>query len=118
MRSEVTSRSNWAKDRSTLSAGRPMEVVVLNCWVTESCETPWASNSSTSLAKSANDLVTNDQPVPVHDNPRDQLCEGAAIPQAHGAGCRLALFGSKMLLQRSYDGVFDVRSGNAGDRSG
>jgi len=26
---------------------------------------------------------SNDQPVPVHDNPRDQLCEGAAIPQAH-----------------------------------
>src|SRR3954470_7854817 len=57
MRSEVTSRSNWAKDRSTFRVSRPMEVVVLNCWVTETNETPWASNSSTSLAKSANDLV-------------------------------------------------------------
>jgi hypothetical protein len=27
--------------------------VVLNCWVTDRNETPWASNSSTSLAKSA-----------------------------------------------------------------
>src|SRR3979409_2443952 len=45
MRSEVTSRSNWAKDSSTLRVSRPMEVVVLNCWVTETKETPWASNS-------------------------------------------------------------------------
>src|SRR6266481_130019 len=57
IRSEVTSRSNWAKDRSTLRVSRPMEVVVLNCWVTETKDTPWASNSSTSLAKSASDLV-------------------------------------------------------------
>ncbi len=57
IRSEVTSRSNWAKDRSTLRVSRPIEVVVLNCWVTETNETPWASNSSTSLAKSARDLV-------------------------------------------------------------
>src|SRR5258706_13490234 len=33
------------------------EVVVLNCWVTETNDTPWESNSSTSLAKSANDRV-------------------------------------------------------------
>jgi putative tryptophan/tyrosine transport system substrate-binding protein len=39
------------------SVSRPMEVVVLNCWVTETNDTPWASNSSTSLAKSASDLV-------------------------------------------------------------
>jgi hypothetical protein len=31
MRSEVTSRSNWAKDRSTLRVRRPIELVVLNC---------------------------------------------------------------------------------------
>src|SRR5258707_399340 len=35
MRSEVTSLSNWAKDSRTLSVSRPIEVVVLNCWVTE-----------------------------------------------------------------------------------
>src|SRR3984893_10316964 len=46
MRSEVTSLSNWANDKSTLSVSRPIEVVVLNCWVTETNETPWASNSS------------------------------------------------------------------------
>src|SRR5258706_10353781 len=57
MRSEVTSRSNWAKDGSTLRVNRPIEVVVLNCWVTETNDTPRLSKSSTSLAKSANDLV-------------------------------------------------------------
>ena len=57
IRSEVTSRSNCAKDNSTLRVSRPIEVVVLNCWVTETKETPWASKSSTSLAKSASDLV-------------------------------------------------------------
>ena len=35
MRSPVTSRSNCAKERSTFSVRRPMEFVVLNCWVTE-----------------------------------------------------------------------------------
>ena len=35
MRSPMTSRSNWAKDSSTLSVSRPIEVVVLNCCVTE-----------------------------------------------------------------------------------
>jgi hypothetical protein len=34
MDSPVTPRSNWAKESSTLSVGRPIEVVVLNCWVT------------------------------------------------------------------------------------
>jgi hypothetical protein len=32
MRSEVTSRSNWANDNKTFSVSLPMEVVVLNCW--------------------------------------------------------------------------------------
>src|SRR6516164_6226405 len=49
MRSDVTSRSNWAKDSSTFRVKRPIDVVVLNCWVTETKETSWASNSSTSL---------------------------------------------------------------------
>src|SRR3984893_14305439 len=39
IRSPVTSRSNWAKDSSTLSVSRPIEVVVLNCLVTETTET-------------------------------------------------------------------------------
>jgi hypothetical protein len=33
MRSEVTSRSNWANDSNTLRVRRPIEVVILNCWV-------------------------------------------------------------------------------------
>src|SRR5205809_919763 len=39
MRSEVTSRSNWANDSSTFSVSRPIEVVVLNCWVTDTKDT-------------------------------------------------------------------------------
>src|SRR5207302_6156429 len=38
MRSPVTSRSNWANDNSTLRVSRPIELVVLNCWVTETNE--------------------------------------------------------------------------------
>ena len=34
----LTSRSNWAKDNSTLSVSRPIELVVLNC-VTETNDT-------------------------------------------------------------------------------
>ena len=41
MRSAVTSRSNWANERRTFSVNRPIEVVVLNCWVTETKETSW-----------------------------------------------------------------------------
>src|ERR1700716_4364267 len=40
MRSPVTSRSNWAKDKSTFRVSRPMLVVVLNCWVIDTNETP------------------------------------------------------------------------------
>ena len=34
MRSPMTSRSNCAKDNKTFRVKRPIEVVVLNCWVT------------------------------------------------------------------------------------
>ena len=57
-RSPITSRSNWAKDSSTLSVSRPMLEVVLNDWVTDTKETACWSNSSTSLAKSASDRVS------------------------------------------------------------
>src|SRR3954465_14217993 len=40
MRSEVTSRSNCANDSRTLSVNRPIEVVVLNCCVTETKDAP------------------------------------------------------------------------------
>jgi hypothetical protein len=58
MRSDVTSRSNWAKDSSMLSVSRPIEVVVLNCWVTETNDTPRLSNTSTILAKSPSERVS------------------------------------------------------------
>src|SRR5262249_60004818 len=42
VRSEMISRSNWAKDNRMWSTKRPMEVAVLNCWVTETKAT-WCS---------------------------------------------------------------------------
>src|ERR1700757_1245324 len=53
MRSPMTSRSNCAKDSSTLRVKRPIEVVVLNCCVTETKEALLASRISTILAKLA-----------------------------------------------------------------
>src|SRR5512143_3898150 len=50
MRSEVTSRSNWANDSSTFSVSRPIDVVVLNCCVTETKDTLCLSKSSTGLS--------------------------------------------------------------------
>ena len=58
MRSPVTSRSNWAKESRTLRVSRPIEVVVLNCWVTETKETLCLSKISTILAKSASERVS------------------------------------------------------------
>ena len=58
MLSPVTSRSNWAKESSTLRVSLPMLVVVLKACVTETNETPRASNRSTSLAKSASERVS------------------------------------------------------------
>ena len=37
--SPITSRSNWANDSRTFRVRRPIEVVVLNCWVTETNDT-------------------------------------------------------------------------------
>ena len=58
MRSAVTSRSNWAKDRSTFNVSRPMLVAVLNAWVTETNDAPAPSSRSTSFAKSVSDRVS------------------------------------------------------------
>ena len=54
----MTSRSNCAKDRRTLRVNRPIEVVVLNCCVTETKDAALASRISTILAKSAGDNVS------------------------------------------------------------
>ncbi len=39
----LTSRSNWAKDSGTFSISLPIEVVVLNCCVTDTKDTSWRS---------------------------------------------------------------------------
>src|ERR1700720_3455632 len=51
MRSPMTSRSNCAKDNRTFKVKRPIEVVVLNCCVTDTKDAPLASRISTILAK-------------------------------------------------------------------
>ena len=57
IRSPATSRSNWAKERRTFRVSRPMLVVVLNCCVMDTKETPRASKASTILAKSNSERV-------------------------------------------------------------
>ena len=61
----MTSRSNWAKLSRMLSVSRPIEVVVLNCWVTLTKVTLWRSNTSTSLAKSVSERL---RPVDLVDH--------------------------------------------------
>src|SRR5204863_8311607 len=74
MRSPVTSRSNWAKDNSTLSVRRPIELVVLNCCVTETNDTPCPSKISTNRAKVGE---RSRQPVDfVDDDNVDPACPG------------------------------------------
>src|ERR1700719_1250815 len=72
MRSPVTSRSNCAKDNRTLRVKRPIEVVVLNCCVTETNDAPLASRISTILAKSASERVSRVDLV--DDNGIDAPC--------------------------------------------
>ncbi len=45
LRSPVTSRSNCANDSSTFKVSRPIDKVVLNCWVTETKLTLSESNT-------------------------------------------------------------------------
>ena len=91
-RSPITSRSNWAKDKSTFSVSRPMLVVVLNCWVIETNETPRRSKTVDELGKIGErprqpiDLVNDDHVdlacLDVGDQPfqRRALHRAAGIP--------------------------------------
>src|SRR5580692_2057419 len=72
MRSPITSRSNCAKDNRTLSVKRPIEVVVLNCCVTDTKDAPLASRISTILAKSASERVNRDHGI---DASGGDVCE-------------------------------------------
>jgi hypothetical protein len=58
MRSLVTSRSNWAKERSTFRVSLTIEVEVLNCWVTDTEETPCCSKRSTMRTKSDSERLS------------------------------------------------------------
>ena len=50
-------RYELGKRQQDIEVNRPIDVVVLNCWVTDTKDTVCWSNSSTSLAKSANERV-------------------------------------------------------------
>jgi hypothetical protein len=52
------SRSNWAKDSSTLSTRRPIDVPVLDRCVTDTKATRCQSNVSISRAKSRSDRLS------------------------------------------------------------
>jgi hypothetical protein len=89
MRSPVTSRSNWAKDKGTFRVSRAMLVVVLNCWVIDTNETPQRSKTSTSLAKSESarqpvDLVDDDRVDLSCLNIGDQPFQGRPFHRAAG----------------------------------
>ena len=58
IRSAVTSRSNWAKERRTLSVSRPIDEDVLKACVTETKEHPAASSFSISFEKSESERVS------------------------------------------------------------
>ncbi len=57
VRSLIISRSNWANDSRMFSVSRPIELVVLKCWVTETNETVRLSNRSMIREKSISDRL-------------------------------------------------------------
>src|SRR5215470_15955336 len=85
--SPMTSRSNFAKASNTLRIRRPIEVVVLNCCVTETNEAPLASRISTILAKSASasepvDLVDDHGIDPTRRDVGEQPAQSRPIGRA------------------------------------
>ena len=90
MRSPASSRSNWANDRSTLSVSRPMEVVVLNCWVTETKDT--GVEELDQLGKIGQragqpvDLVDHDHVDLAGLDVFEQMLQGRAVHVAAGIG--------------------------------
>ena len=57
VRSPIISRSNCAKESRMFRVRRPRELVVLNCWVTETKLTPCWSSTSMIRAKSSSERV-------------------------------------------------------------
>src|SRR5436190_10134085 len=54
----MISRSNCANESRIFSVSRPIEVLVLKSWVTETKLTPRLSNSDNKRAKSSNDRLS------------------------------------------------------------
>src|SRR5258708_11656084 len=92
MRSPITSRSNWAKDNSTLRVKRPIDVVVLKDWVTETKVTFWRSKTSTSREKSISDRDRRSDGGLCRDEGRGRSADalsrkGARSPRDRGEYC-------------------------------
>jgi len=73
MRSPMISRSNWAKESRIFSVKRPIEWVVLKCWVTETNETPWRSKDSMILAKSISERDRRSTVLSTNARRRDKM---------------------------------------------
>ena len=90
MRSEVTSRSNWAKDSRTLSVSRPIEVVVLKCLGDRDERHLMGIEQLDQLgevgqrAGQAIDLVDHDDIDPAGSNVGEQPLQGRAVDRAAG----------------------------------
>src|SRR5271170_6853561 len=90
MRSPVTSRSNWAKDKSTLSVRRPIELVVLNCCVTETNDTTLGVEEFDQAGKIDEragqpvDLVDDHDVDPAGSDIGDQMLQSGSLQIATG----------------------------------
>src|SRR5918997_1438062 len=113
-RSPITSCSNWAKDNSTLSVSRPMEVVVLNCCVTEPKDTPCRSKRSTGLdvgeqagESRSVERASREAAVVVAVGQAAPALVGLALDE--GLGClALGIKGVEVLLQAVLGGLAGV----------
>src|SRR2546430_14288638 len=90
MRSPMTSRSNCAKDNKTLRVKRPIEVVVLNCCVTETKQGTPGIEDLDDLGKIGEragqpvDLVDNDGVDPPRREVSQQLLQSRPIHRGAG----------------------------------
>ena len=90
MRSPVTSRSNWAKESSTLRVSRPMLVVVLKACVTETNETLMLVEQLDQLGEVGEragqpvDLVDDDDVDPPGPDVGQEPLQGRPLQRAAG----------------------------------
>src|SRR3984893_8651827 len=100
-RSPITSRSNCAKDKSTLRVRRPMLEVVLKDWVTETNETSCAFEKLDELGEVGKrprqpiDLVDDDDVDLLRSDLVQQGLEGGPIERRTGEGAIIEAVGNE-----------------------